>query len=65
MQTLNLGDRKHWQRRCVSICVFFVAGIIGALLLKVGSMAVPLSLASLILTVALFSLVTATPPPID
>lgn len=65
MQTLNLGDRKHWQRRCASTCVFFVAGIIGALLLKVGSMAVPLSLASLILTVALFSLVTATPPPID
>ena len=59
------GDSKHWQRRSVSICVFFVAGIMGALLLKVGSMAVPLSVACLILTAALYSLMTATPPSRD
>lgn len=56
------GQSKHWQRRGVSIVVFFIAGIVGAGLMKLGGMIVPLMAACVILTLALYSLITAEPP---
>lgn len=56
------GDSRHWQRRGVSIAVFFVAGIVGAGLITLGGMIAPLVAACVILTLALYSLMTAAPP---
>ncbi|MCK9509630.1 MAG: DUF1275 domain-containing protein [Pigmentiphaga sp.] len=56
------GASKHWQRRGGSILVFFIAGIVGAGLTKLGGMIAPLVAACVILTLALYSLMTAAPP---
>ncbi|MGE4339760.1 MAG: YoaK family protein [Pigmentiphaga sp.] len=57
------GASKHWQRRGGSILVFFVAGVAGAGLMALGGMIAPLVAACVILTLALYSLMTAAPPP--
>jgi len=49
------GSAPHWQRRALSVLIFFASAALGAWLLRFG-VAAPLALASLIFTLALWPL---------
>jgi uncharacterized membrane protein YoaK (UPF0700 family) len=49
------GTSPHWQRRALSVLIFFASAVLGAWLLRYG-VAAPLVAASLIFTVALWPL---------